>query len=67
MSQSFVLSGATVVDGTGQTSLTGDVMIQNDTIAAVSRISLEDGTPRIDCRDTNGTCRNNEIEQLKQP
>ncbi|MGI9277999.1 MAG: N-acyl-D-amino-acid deacylase family protein [Endozoicomonas sp.] len=50
MSESFILTGGTVVDGTGQPAFTGDILVEKGAIRAVSRNALEAGQPRIDCR-----------------
>ena len=50
MSESFILAGGTLVDGTGQPSFTGDILVEKGAIRAVSRNGLDTELPRIDCR-----------------
>lgn len=45
----ILLSGGTIVDGTGSPAFTGDILIENDTISAVSREPVSAEAEKIDC------------------
>jgi N-acyl-D-amino-acid deacylase len=47
--QPVVLTGGTVVDGTGTPGFPADVFMQGETIKAVSRFDVPDNAQRIDC------------------
>lgn len=45
----LVFTGATIVDGSGEASFTGDVAVQGDRIVAVGDVDAEGDCERIDC------------------
>ena len=44
----LIIEGATIVDGTGEPSFTGDVAVRADTIAAIGNLSDATATERVD-------------------